>query len=67
MRWLAAPDDTLSFARDPGFVFLANLRTEPLRLPEFREVLLASGPLIEGAAGLSGGSLPPDTGVWLSV
>lgn len=67
MRWLAAPDDALSFARDPGFVFLANLGTEPLRLPAFREVLLASGPLIEGAAGRSDGSLPPDTGVWLSV
>jgi alpha-glucosidase len=67
MRWLAAPDDALFFARDPGFLFLANLGPEPLRLPEFREILLASGPLITGAAGLSDGSLPPDTGVWLSV
>lgn len=67
MRWLNAPDNALYFARDPGFLFLANLGPEPLRLPESGEVLLASGPLIEGAAGLSGGSLPPDTGVWLSV
>jgi alpha-glucosidase len=67
MRWLEAPDDALFFARDPGFLFLANLGTTPLRLPEFREVLLASGPLIRGAAGLSDGSLPPDTAAWLSV
>jgi alpha-glucosidase len=67
MRWLEAPGDALSFARDPGFLFLANLGAEPLRLPEFREVLVTSGPLIRGAAGLSDGSLPPDTAVWLSV
>ena len=66
MRWLEAPADALCFARDPGFVFLANLGTVPLRLPEFREVLLASGPLIRGAAPLDG-SLPPDTAVWLDV
>ena len=64
---LTAPADALFFARDPGFVFLANLGQEPLRLPEFREVLVASGPLIRGAAGLSDGSLPPDTAVWLGV
>jgi alpha-glucosidase len=67
MRWLEAPGDALFFARDPGFLFLANLGQDPLRLPEFREVLLASGPLIHGATGLSDGSLPPDTAVWLSV
>jgi len=67
MRWLEAPGDALFFARDPGFLFLANLGTTPLRLPEFREVLLAGGPLIRGAAGLSDGSLPPDTAAWLSV
>ena len=67
MRWLDGPADALFFARDPGFVFLANLGQEPLRLPEFREVLVASGPLIRGAAGVSDGSLPPDTAVWLGV
>jgi alpha-glucosidase len=67
MRWLSAPDDALFFARDPGFLFLANLGPSPLRLPEFREVLLASGPLLRGATGLSDGSLPPDTAVWLST
>jgi alpha-glucosidase len=67
MRWLEAPADALYFARDPGFLFLANLGTTPLRLPEFREVLLASGPLLPGPTGLSDGSLPPDTAVWLST
>jgi alpha-glucosidase len=67
MRWLEAPGDALYFARDPGFLFLANLGPDPLRLPAFRDVLLASGPLIHGAAGLSDGSLPKDTAVWLSV
>jgi alpha-glucosidase len=67
MRWLEAPGDALFFARDPGFLFLANLGTEPLRLPEFRTILLASGPLIHGPAGLSDGSLPPDTAVWLET
>jgi alpha-glucosidase len=67
MRWLEAPADALFFARDPGFLFLANLGQAPLRLPAFREVLLASGPLIHGDTGLSDGSLPPDTAVWLST
>jgi alpha-glucosidase len=66
MEWLNAPADALYFTRDPGFACLANLGKAPLRLPEFREVLLASGPLIPGATGLSDGSLPPDTAVWLS-
>ena len=66
-RWLAAPGDALCFAREPGFLFLANLGQAPLRLPEFREVLLASGPLLPGAAGLADGSLPPDTAVWLAA
>jgi alpha-glucosidase len=67
MRWLDAPGDALFFARDPGFLFFANLGQEPLRLPEFREVLVASGPLIRGDVGLSDGWLPPDTAVWLSA
>jgi alpha-glucosidase len=67
LRWLEAPGDALSFARDPGFLFLANLGVTPLRLPEFREVLLASGPLIPGGTGPADGLLPPDTAAWLSV
>ena len=67
MRWLEAPDDVLLFARDPGFLFLANLGPRPLRLPEHRSVLLASEPLIPGERGLSGGALPPGAGVWLEA
>jgi alpha-glucosidase len=60
MRWLEAPADALCFARDPGFLLLANLGPAPLPLPPHRELLLASGPLADGA-------LPPDTAVWLQV
>jgi len=61
MRWLESPDDTLVFARDPGFVFAANLSTTTISLPPHREVLLAS----TAAAG-DGGELPPNTAVWLA-
>jgi alpha-glucosidase len=61
MRWLAAPDDALVFARDPGFVFAANLGAAPLRLPPHRKVLLASGPVP------AGGPLPRNTAAWLQV
>jgi len=60
IRWLDAPADALIFARDPGFVFAANLGGRPLPLPPHREVLLASGPLT------AGGALPRDTAVWLA-
>ena len=36
MRWLDAPDDALFFARDPGFVFAANLGASPVPLPPHR-------------------------------
>jgi alpha-glucosidase len=61
IRWLDAPDDALVFARDPGFVFAANLGSRPLPLPPHREVLLASGALAPG------GALPRDTAVWLAT
>jgi alpha-glucosidase len=67
MRWLTAPGDALSFSRDPGFVFFANLGAAPLRLPGFREVLLASGPLAAGESEAGDGLLPPGTAVWLAV
>jgi len=60
MRWLKAPDDALFFAREPGFVFAANLGATPVALPPHTEVLVASGPLD------SGGALPPNTAVWLA-
>jgi alpha-glucosidase len=49
------------FARDPGFVFAANLGSRPLPLPPHREVLLASGALAPD------GALPRDTAVWLAT
>jgi alpha-glucosidase len=59
LRWLDSPADSLVFARDPGFIFAANLGQEPIPLPPHTAVLLTSGPLTEG--------LPPDTAVWLSA
>jgi alpha-glucosidase len=61
IRWLDAPDDALVFARDPGFVFAANLGGRPLPLPPHREVLLASGALAPG------GALPRDAAIWLAT
>ena len=65
LRWLDDPalqaeDGLLSFAREPGFVFAANLGAADAPLPPHREILLASEPV-------SGSSLPPDTAAWLSA
>ncbi|HEX5287795.1 MAG TPA: glycoside hydrolase family 13 protein [Streptosporangiaceae bacterium] len=61
LRWLG-PDEggLLCFAREPGFVLAANFGPAPVPLPAHRDVLLASGPV-------AGGSLPPDTAVWLGT
>jgi alpha-glucosidase len=61
LRWLG-PDEVglLCFARAPGFVLAADLGPAPVPLPAHRDVLLASGPV-------AGGSLPPDTAVWLGT
>jgi alpha-glucosidase len=68
LRWLDRPDDPqsaalLCFAREPGFIFAANLGGAPAPLPPHREILLASEPERLGADGY----LPPDTAVWLSA
>ena len=60
MRWLEAPDDALFFARDPGFVFAANLGATPVPLPPHSEVLVTSGQLD------AAGALPPNTAAWLA-
>jgi alpha-glucosidase len=75
LRWLGEPSTTteaglVCFARDPGFVFAANLGSAPQPLPSHREILLASGPVSSGpvpSGPVSGGQLPPDTAVWLSA
>jgi alpha-glucosidase len=66
LRWLDGPHEAeglLCFTRDPGFIFAANLGPAAVTLPPHREILLASEP---GAVD-SGGSLQPDTAVWLSA
>src|SRR6185437_14274743 len=62
LRWVGPGDaGMLCFARDPGFVLAVNFGPDPAPLPAHREILLASGPLAEGAV------LPPDTAAWLSA
>jgi alpha-glucosidase len=60
LRWLDSPVDTLVFAREPGFVFAANLGEAPFPLPAHTEVLLSTEPLPDGA-------LPKDTAAWLAA
>lgn len=56
VEMLRVGDDVLGFRRGPVTVLL-NCGATPVELPD-GEVLLASGPI--------GGTLPPDTAVWLS-
>jgi alpha-glucosidase len=60
MRWLASPDGALFFAREPGFLFAANLGASPVALPPHSEVLAISGELD------AEGELPPNTAAWLA-
>jgi alpha-glucosidase len=60
MTWLDAPDGVLAFSRDPGFVCVVNLSSDPYRLPVHESVLLASGPV-------DGGLLAPDQAAWLAL
>ncbi|GCD96734.1 glycoside hydrolase family 13 protein [Embleya hyalina] len=61
LRWLPSPEGTLVFRRGAGPVCAVNLGGEPVRLPEYGPVLLASGEL------LGAGVLPGDTAVWYAV
>jgi len=66
LRWLDsshAAEGLLCFAREPGFIFAANLGPAAVPLPPHRDILLASEP---GAVGPDG-SLRPDAAVWLSA
>ncbi|MFE8943061.1 glycoside hydrolase family 13 protein [Streptomyces sp. NPDC007856] len=60
LTWLDAPAGVLAFRRDPGFVCVVNLSTEPYPLPDHTAVLLTSEPL-------EGGRLAPDQAAWLAV
>ncbi len=66
--WLPSPGGTVVFARDPGLVCAVNLGQAPVRLPDYGNLLLASGPVTRDApaAGPGGWVLPPDTTAWLS-
>jgi alpha-glucosidase len=58
MAWLPAPESALRFDRPGGLETVVNLGTTPIELPSGRPILLASGPVTDGA-------LPVDTAVWL--
>jgi len=54
----ASPDGVLGFTRGADLVCLVNVTGEPVALPTGHDVLLASGPLVDGR-------LPAATSVWL--
>ena len=62
LDWVPADGGVITFDRggDQGGVVrcVTNLSGQPVDLPPHAEVLLASGPLVDG-------QLPPDTTAWL--
>jgi alpha-glucosidase len=58
LEWFTGPEGCLAFRRPGGLLCALNASAEPVPMPP-GEVLLASGPLGDGA------TLPPDTAVWL--
>lgn len=63
LNWLDAPDGALAFARDDGFVCIANLSPRAIDLPEHEEILLSSTAL--EVAGDGAARLPSDSTAWL--
>ncbi|MER6576521.1 glycoside hydrolase family 13 protein [Nonomuraea sp. NPDC001023] len=57
LEWLDSPEGALFFSRGP-LICAINCGMEPVRLLAHDGVLLSSGPV-------QGGTLPPDTAVWL--
>ncbi|MFI5879557.1 glycoside hydrolase family 13 protein [Streptomyces sp. NPDC051554] len=60
LTWLDAPAGVLALRREPGFVCVVNLSTEPYELPGHTSVLLTSGPVEHNR-------LAPDQAAWLAV
>ncbi len=61
LHWLPSGNEVLAFRRGPAFASVLNFGPAAAPLPEYTEILLASGPLdAEGA-------LPSDTAVWLRL
>ncbi|MEV8540497.1 glycoside hydrolase family 13 protein [Streptomyces sp. NPDC051572] len=60
LTWLDAPVGVLALRREPGFVCVVNLSTEPYELPGHTSVLLTSGPVEHNR-------LAPDQAAWLAV
>jgi alpha-glucosidase len=58
LTWLPSRPDVLAFTRGDGFVCVVNLSATTVRVPPYRELILASGRL-------DGDGLPSDTAVWL--
>ncbi|MFG2955836.1 glycoside hydrolase family 13 protein [Streptomyces sp. NPDC048291] len=61
LTWLDdTPAGVLAFRREPGFICVVNLSTEPYQLPAHASILLTSGPVEDNR-------LAPDQAVWLTV
>jgi alpha-glucosidase len=60
LSWIGVPAGALAFARSPAFVCMTNVSADAVPVPAGATILITSGPL--GA----GGTVPPDTTVWLS-
>ena len=59
LRWLDMSAGVLAFERDPGFVCITNVSSEPVVVPTEMAVLMSSGSLD------SAGRIAADTTVWL--
>jgi alpha-glucosidase len=61
MRWIDAPEDALAFARDPGFICVVNMSSDPVPAPNGAELVLSSGALT------GEGAVPADTAAWFGT
>jgi alpha-glucosidase len=60
LTWVDAPERVLRLRRGEGFECVVNFGPEPVPLPEQAEILLGSGPIVDGL-------LPTDTAAWLRL